>query len=220
MKTIGFIGIGMMGIHMATRLHKADYKLTAYDHDNERTKPLADMGVRVVDSIAECVKEQDIIITMLANDEAVTQVLTDDNGVYRHVEQGTMVVDMSTISPSTSRYLAELAEQKGIVKLDAPVSGSTLHAREGNLVFMVGGEQRAYQSLIDIFEILGKNSIYFGEAGKGSEAKIVKKLYIDTIMQGLVESLVLAEAFSLNRELVFQMIQHSPAASPYAEFIK
>ncbi len=218
MKKIGFIGLGKMGSPMARNLYQAGHEVMVYNRTPERALSLQEQGIQVAQSIEEVVKGKDVVITMLSNDEALKEILIADDGVLDFIEEPTLLVDMSTVSPETSIMIAEMAKEMGITMLDAPVSGSVNAAEGGNLLVLVGGESQAYENLKDIFSVLGKESYYFGLNGAGSRAKLVINLMLGMTMQGICESLILAEKFGLDRPQIIDMMQQSALASPFLGF--
>ncbi|WP_047154436.1 NAD(P)-dependent oxidoreductase [Aneurinibacillus tyrosinisolvens] len=217
-KKIAFIGMGNMGAPMALNLHKAGFEVTVYNRSAEKVLPLKEQGLHTVGSLQDAVMHKDVVITMLSNDAAVKEVITGDEGILDYIEAPTVLVDMSTVSPDTSGELAETAAQMGITMMDAPVSGSVNAAESGNLVILAGGKKEVFESLQDIFEVVGKASYYFGNNGSGSKAKLVINLLLGTTMQGISESLVLAEKFGLERTTVLDMMQQAAVASPFLGF--
>ncbi|WP_027415085.1 NAD(P)-dependent oxidoreductase [Aneurinibacillus terranovensis] len=220
MKKVGFIGMGMMGAPMALNLHKAGFDVTVYNRSKERLQPLKEKGLTVAETLVDVVKEKDVVITMLSNDEAVKEVVTGDNGIIEYIEAPTILVDMSTVSPDTSIFLAGVAKEMGVTMIDAPVSGSSNAAENGTLVILGGGDKQVFESIGDVFRAMGKTTLYFGENGSGSKAKLVINLMLGITMQGISESLVLAEKFFLDRGLVLEMMQQAAVASPFLGFKK
>ncbi|MED4727720.1 NAD(P)-dependent oxidoreductase [Aneurinibacillus migulanus] len=217
-KRIGFIGLGNMGVPMALNLHKAGFYVTVYNRTYEKALPLQEHGLKVAQSLDDAVREKDIVITMLANDEAVEEIIAGDDGILDYIEAPTLLVDMSTVSPDTSCMLADTAKEMGITMLDAPVSGSVNSAETANLVILAGGPKEAFDTLQDVFQAMGKVSLYFGENGSGEKAKLVINLLLGMTMQGISESLVLAEKFGLDRNIVLDMIQQTTVATPFFGF--
>lgn len=217
-KRIGFIGLGNMGVPMALNLHKAGHDVTVYNRTYEKALPLTEHGLTVAKELADAVREKDAVITMLADDQAVEQMIMGDGGILEYVEAPTKLIDMSTISPDTSRMLAETAAEFGITMLDAPVSGSVNAAESATLVLLVGGAKEAFEELQDVFQAMGKASFYFGENGSGENAKLVINLLLGMTMQGISESLVLAEKLGLERGMVIEMMQQTAVATPLLGF--
>jgi 3-hydroxyisobutyrate dehydrogenase len=217
-KRIGFIGLGNMGVPMALNLHKAGFDVTVYNRTIEKALPLREHGLKVAELLSEAVREKDIVITMLANDQVVEEMVLGDEGILDYIEAPTILVDMSTISPDMSSMLAETTKEMGITMVDAPVSGSVNAAESANLVILFGGPKDTFDALQDVFQAMGKTSLYFGENGSGEKAKLVINLLLGMTMQGISESLVLAEKFGLDRGTVLDMMQQAAVASPFLDF--
>ena len=217
-KRIGFIGLGNMGSPMAVNLHKAGFDVTVYNRTPDKAHALGEQGLRVAELLEDAVREKDVVITMLANDEAVEQMIVGDSSILDYIEAPTVLVDMSTISPDTSCMLANTAREMGITMVDAPVSGSTNAAESAGLVILYGGPRDIFDELADVFAAMGKASLYFGENGSGSKAKLVINLLLGMTMQGISESLVLAEKFGLERTTVLDMMQQAAVSSPFLGF--
>ncbi|WJD83566.1 NAD(P)-dependent oxidoreductase [Priestia megaterium] len=214
MHTLGWIGLGHMGEPMAKNLLQADYKLNIYNRSLEKTISLVETGATKLDSPKEVVEQSDIIFMMLSDSKAVQAVLTQDNGVLNAICPGKVVVDMSTISPEDSLSFAKLVSEKGGAYLDAPVSGSVGAAVAGQLIILVGGEKKTIELCQSYFNILGKETIYFGSNSNGSSAKLAINLLLGIIGQGIGETLVLAEKSGLDKEKVLEMISQSGMNTP------
>src|SRR5207253_562567 len=148
---LGFIGIGNMGSRMAKRLLEHGYQVTAYNRSREDAEALVKYGATVADGIAELASEADVILSSLTNDDAVKSVYTDADGVFAHVRRGSAIIEMSTVSPATSRQLYDLSRKTGVKFLDSPVSGSTPAAEEGTLTLFCGGDEELFQAAQPIF---------------------------------------------------------------------
>ncbi|MGW9018965.1 NAD(P)-dependent oxidoreductase [Priestia megaterium] len=214
MHTLGWIGLGHMGAPMAKNLLQAGYKVNVYNRSIEKTTSLVEIGATKLDSPKEVVEQSDIIFVMLSDSKAVQAILTQDNGVLNAIHSGKVVVDMSTISPEDSLSFAKLVSEKGGVYLDAPVSGSVGAAVAGQLVILVGGQKKTIELCQPYFNILGKETIYFGSNSKGSSAKLAINLLLGVIGQGIGETLVLAEKSGLDIEKVLEMISQSGMNTP------
>ncbi|MBO8170524.1 MAG: NAD(P)-dependent oxidoreductase [Bacillaceae bacterium] len=215
---IGFIGLGNMGKPMSMNLQQDGFELTVFNRTREKMIPLQEMGVRTAENLSEAVKGQDVVITMLSDDRAVKDVVLSEDGIAGHVAPGTVLIDMSTVSPSTSEEIASICREKGIHFLDAPVSGSVNAAESRNLVFLVGGEKHTYEKSQPIFESLGKCHFYFGPAGSGEKAKLVVNLLLGVTMQGISEAVLLADRAGLERETVLDMMKETVLSSPLMNF--
>jgi 3-hydroxyisobutyrate dehydrogenase len=191
---IGFIGLGNMGIPMVKNLVKAGFEVTVYNRTKDKALALqSEIGVKVADQPADLLPDADVIISMLTNDTAVKDVYTSESGIFK-TAQGThaILIDMSTVSPETTKELACIARDLGVDYLDAPVSGSVKPAAEGQLVIMVGGQEAAFNRVEPIFAVLGKSATLLGENGFGNIAKLAINLFLGITIQGLSEAVLFA----------------------------
>ncbi|MEH7159385.1 NAD(P)-dependent oxidoreductase [Neobacillus drentensis] len=214
MHTLGWIGLGNMGAPMAKNLLQEGYKVNIYNRSPEKTFSLVESGATKLNSPKEVVDQSDIIFIMLSNSNAVKAVLTQDNGILDAIHPGKVLVDMSTISPEDSLSYAKLVSERGGIYLDAPVSGSVGAAIAAQLVILVGGEEKAIDICQPYFNLLGKETIYFGSSSKGSSAKLAINLLLGIIGQGIGETLLLAEKSGLDKEKVLEMISLSGMNTP------
>jgi 3-hydroxyisobutyrate dehydrogenase len=183
---IGWIGLGNMGTPMAKNLVKAGFAVTVYNRTAAKATPLREAGAEVADNTIELWEKADIVITMVSDDSALRHI--HNSGLEATAPAGKLVIDMSTVSPSTTRDLAGRLAVKGVEYLDAPVSGSVKPAELGQLVIMAGGKKSVYESALPIFDKLGKVSFYMGPLGAGNAAKLAINLYLAFNMQGMAES--------------------------------
>lgn len=190
---IGWIGVGNMGTPMAVNLINAGYEVAVYNRTSSKLKPLTDLGAKAVGSITELVGFADVIITMVSDDAAVKDVYDGEAGVFSCKGlSGKVCIDMSTVSPETSKDMAYKAEALTMLYLDAPVSGSVKPAQDGQLVIMVGGSRFAYNSVKPIFDVLGKLSLYLGDSGSGNSAKLAINLMLAFYFEGMSEMALFA----------------------------
>src|SRR5213080_670699 len=158
--TIGVIGMGHMGSHMAPRLISAGYHLIVYDRTREKAQAIAD--ATVAETPEEAAAHSDIVISIVTNDPALEEVMFGPDGVLAGTRAASVIIDMSTVSPRTSRWLFQAAREKGVAMIDAAVSGSVPQVDQGNLVIFVGGEQESYQQCQPILDILGTKQLLYG----------------------------------------------------------
>ncbi|MCY0887257.1 MAG: NAD(P)-dependent oxidoreductase [Alicyclobacillaceae bacterium] len=212
---VGFIGTGIMGAPMALRLKEAGYAVTAYNRTESKLVALVEQGVEVTVDLATAVRHQEVLVLMLADDAALTALVESRGGVLAHVQPGTVVINMSTIAPLSSRRLASAFAAKEVSYLDAPVSGSAGAAKSGQLVALVGGDKAVFERVRPLLSAMTKEQFYFGEAGSGNDAKLVINLQLALTMQAIAESLVLAESLGLQRGQVLDMMQSSSLSSAF-----
>ena len=190
---IGWIGLGNMGTPMALNLLKAGFELAVYNRTKSKAQPLVEMGAKLATSIQELAVCSDIIITMVSDDAAVKAVFEGPDGILRCSGlSGKLAIDMSTVSPDTTKYLAGKASELGLAYLDAPVSGSVKPAQDGQLVILVGGEQAQYELAKPIFDCLGKMAIHLGSNGAGNSAKLAINLMLAFYFEGMAEMVLFA----------------------------
>ncbi len=189
---VGFIGLGIMGKPMARNLIKAGYPLVVYSRSRGPVDELAAAGAKAVGSPRAVAEQSDIVITMVPDSPDVQQVVLGKDGVLEGLRRGSVLVDMSTISPIVSRELAAAVEAKGAHMLDAPVSGGEKGAIEGTLSIMVGGPAEVFGRIRPLFAALGKNIVHIGAHGAGQVTKACNQIVVALTIQAVSEALVLA----------------------------
>lgn len=217
MKTIGFIGLGVMGIGMAANLLRNGYQVTVYNRTPGKAGELLESGGKEAASPVEAVRESDIVITMISNDEAIREVYFGGDGIFSAVRPGTTLIDSSTISPALARELADTAQQHGAVFLDAPVTGSKPAALDGTLVFMVGGSADAVHGVEDVLLAMGRKVIHMGSNGSGSTAKLAHNTIVGINVVALAEGMAIAASGGIDGSAFLELVQSGGAASKAAE---
>lgn len=192
---IGFVGLGNMGQPMALNLAKAGFRLTVYDTRAERTRPLADLGATVADSLADLLAGVGIVVTMLPDTPDVAGVVTGPGGIEDLGRPGLLQLEMSTIIPSASKRFADLLEARGMRYVDAAVGRSALHAARGESLFMVGAHDADLVAVRPLLEAMGDTIVHCGPPGSGIAMKIVNNF------QGNVQAQITAEALVLGARL-------------------
>ncbi|MBC5839854.1 NAD(P)-dependent oxidoreductase [Flavobacterium sp. F-380] len=203
---IGWIGLGNMGNPMVQNLLKAGYNITVYNRSKDKESPLIALGASSATSPAELIKSCDVVITMLSNDAAVKEVFENKNGLLATKNPGKLIINMSTVAPETSRYLAEKCLENELNFIDAPVSGSVKPAQDGTLVILVGTSKANFEIAKPIFDILGKIAIHVGEAGVASSAKLAINYLLGLNLQGLAETILFAEQNGVAKEDMLSII--------------
>lgn len=211
-KTVGFIGLGVMGASMAAHLMDGGYDLIVYNRTRIKAEPLLSRGARWADTPAEVAAQSDVVVTIVGYPRDVEEVYLGENGILT-TKKGGCVVDMTTSSPMLAKRIYEAAKAKGVAALDAPVSGGDIGARNGQLVIMVGGDKEAFTALKSIFELMGRTIRYFGEAGAGQYTKMVNQIAIASGMIGVAEAVAFAKKAGLNATDVVETISGGAAAS-------
>ena len=217
-QNVGFIGLGKMGNPMSRNLLKAGYSLTVYDIVNENCEKLVELGAKAENSPKAVAAGMDVIISMIPDDHALEAVSIGPDGAFQEANSGTIFIDMSTVSPVMSARVSRAAEEKGIMYLRAPVSGSTEFAEAGTLTVLVSGPKKAYEQCKDIFNVLGQKCFY---VGKGDEARYLKLLI--NMMVGITsamtaEALTFGKRGGLEWNQMVDLINNSVVGSPLIGF--
>lgn len=213
MKKIGFIGLGIMGNPMAKNLLKAGYGLTVYDIVPERVDDLVEAGAQAGSSSRSVAEKSEIIITMLPNSPEVREAVLGENSVLDGARPGTILIDMSSIAPLASREIAAKAKEKGVVMLDAPVSGGEPKAIDGTLAIMVGGPEDTFEKVKEILSVMGASVTRVGEIGSGNVTKLANQMIVALNIAAMSEAMVLATKAGVNPEKVYQAIRGGLAGS-------
>ncbi|MED1725475.1 NAD(P)-dependent oxidoreductase [Brevibacillus parabrevis] len=210
----GWIGLGNMGVPMASNLLSAGYDVRVWNRSPEKAAPLVALGAKQTESLAQLADECDVLFTMVSDDEAVKAIYTGTNGLLSARVSGKLAIDMSTIAPETSRFLAEQSKKAGLRFLDAPVSGSVGPAKEAQLVIMVGGEKADYDEAKPMLDKLGKAAVYLGSHGAGTSAKLAINLLLGITVQGVAETLLFARSLGIDTEQMLEIISQSAVGTP------
>jgi 3-hydroxyisobutyrate dehydrogenase len=214
---IGFIGLGVMGSPMARNLIKAGHELTVYarNPDKAGVQEVIKAGAKLAPSIRAVAMASEIVITIVTNSGDVEEIVAGPQGLLEGARKGLIIIDMSTIAPSTSRKLAAQAQEKGVHFLDAPVSGGSQGAINGTLAIMVGGEQAIFERVRPVLEGMGKkeNIFYVGESGTGEITKLVNQMLVGAISASVAEALVLGVKAGASLESMTKIIGVSTGAN-------
>lgn len=192
MERIGFIGLGVMGKPMAANLLKAGFPLVVHNRSAAAVEELTTAGAAAADSPKDVALQADVVITMLPDSPDVERVALGADGILAGLRSGMLLIDMSTISPAMSKQIAESFAQKGVLSLDAPVSGGDVGAKQGTLSIMVGGPQEAFDRARPILEVMGKNIVHIGETGAGQVTKACNQIVVAITIQAVAEAMTLA----------------------------
>jgi len=212
-KRIGLIGLGIMGKPMARNLLKAGYSLTVYSRGRSAVEALLADGAADARSSQEVAERSDVVITMVTDTPDVRQVILGDHGVLTGMRVGGIIIDMSTVSPSATREIAEVVKTKGVHFLDAPVSGGEGGAIAGTLSIMVGGDGEVFTSCLPIFQAMGKNITHVGGTGTGQLTKLCNQIAVAVTNLAMSEALVFAAKAGVNLEKMHQAISGGAAGS-------
>ncbi len=215
---VGFIGLGIMGKPMAKNLMEAGYELVLYNRTLEKAQELAEDGeAEVAANPREVAENSDIIITMLPDSPDVREVVMGEDGVLEGIEEGTLLVDMSTISPVVTEELAEKVKERGASMLDAPVSGGDVGAIEGTLSIMVGGSEEDFERARPLFDVMGKTVTHVGPTGAGQVTKAANQIVVALTIEAVSEALVLGSKGGVAPETILDVLSGGLAANKVME---
>jgi 3-hydroxyisobutyrate dehydrogenase/2-hydroxy-3-oxopropionate reductase len=214
MANLGFLGLGLMGYPMARNLLRAGHRVALWSHTAEKANKLAaeEKGI-ACQTPKEVAEQADIIFLCVGNSEMSEEVILGSQSVIEGAKPGTVVVDASTISPSTSRFIGSVLKGKGVEFLDAPCTGSTPGAEGGTLTFMVGGDEAVFDKTKPFFEPMGKRLYYCGGPGLGLQAKLSQNLILSNILMAFNEGMVLATKGGVDPKLMLDILDNSAAKS-------
>lgn len=211
--TVGFIGTGVMGKSMAANLLKVGYKLVVYNRTKSKAADLINAGAAWKNTVAEVAAESNVVITIVGYPQDVEETYLGDQGIIRHARTGSYVIDMTTSKPSLAQNIHKEALSKGIHALDAPVSGGDIGARNATLSIMVGGDSEAFSNVKPLFDVMGNNVVYQGEAGAGQHTKMCNQIAIASNMMGVCEAVAYAKRAGLDPANVLKSIESGAAGS-------
>lgn len=212
MKTVGFIGLGVMGQGMVRNLRKAGFTVKGYNRTKEKGLVLEADGVEIVDTIQDVVTDVDVVISIVGYPQDVEQIYFED-GILDHATPGTILIDMTTSSPALAERIAQEATARGLQALDAPVTGGDLGAKNGTLAILVGGEEAAFAQAKPLFEAMGKSISLFGGPGKGQSAKLANQIAIAGSMIGTAEMLLFVTRSGIDPTQFIETIKSGSAGS-------
>jgi 3-hydroxyisobutyrate dehydrogenase-like beta-hydroxyacid dehydrogenase len=203
-----------MGQGMAANLLKAGYKLTVWNRSIEKCKPFSRKGARVAETPADAVRDAELIMYSLSNDQAVEDVVFGAHGILRGCQEGQIAVDMSTVLPATSLRQLEAYAKRGLDFLDAPVFGSKAESAKAKLWIMAAGNKAIFEKVRPVLERLGQTVHYFGKNGNAAAMKLVGNLIVALELEALAEGLVLAQKAGLDLETVMEVAKVADFRSP------
>ena len=211
MLKIGYIGLGLMGKSIARNVLKAGFPLVVHNRSRAAVDELAAEGARVAASPAEVAAQVDVVFTNLPDTPDVEKVVLGENGIIEGAHDSLIFVDNSTIKPASARMIAARLAEKGVLALDAPVSGGDIGARDATLTIMVGGPAEAVEKIMPVFMAMGKTVTYVGEAGAGQIAKAANQIMVAAQMVAMGELLIFAQKSGADPQKVLQAIQGGAA---------
>lgn len=219
MKTIGFIGMGVMGLPMTKRLIQAGHSLFLYDVDPRPLSILKEIGAKICDSPKDVAGRADVTISMLPKPAITKQAILGDNGAIHGFKSGAIYIDMSTSNPLLSKEIHGILKEKGVSMLDAPVSGGIRGAIEGTLTIMVGGDIGVFEIVKDILSLMGKTVIYVGDIGSGHTIKVINNMLFAVNMAATSEALALGKKAGVDMQTLRDVMNTSSGKS-YALDVK
>lgn len=217
MKKIGFIGVGIMGKSMVLNLMKAGFEVSFYARNKAKTEDVIAKGAVYHPTIAECVKDCDVVITIVGFPKDVREVYFGKDGILENVTEGTYVIDMTTSSPKLAKEIYEEAKKRGIYALDAPVTGGDAGAKNGTLSILAGGDTEAYENCLPVFEAMGSNIHLEGQAGSGQHTKMVNQIMIAGTISGICEAIAYGKEKGLDIQTVLDSVATGAAGSKQLE---
>lgn len=213
MKTIGFIGVGVMGKSMVRNLMKNGYDVSIYTRTKEKVVDIIEEGAKWCNDVKGCVEYKDAIISIVGYPKDVEEIYFGSNGILENCKEGSCVIDMTTTSPKLSLKIYNEAKKRNIDALDAPVSGGDVGARNGTLSIMVGGELEVFNEHKDILSALGTNIIYEGKAGNGQHTKMANQIALAGAIAGVCEAITYAKGAGLDVQTMLDSISEGAAGS-------
>lgn len=206
---------GRMGLGMATNILDAGLNLHAWNRTREKAQPLSERGASLFDTPAQAAAGAGTIVTMLADGDAVLDAMAGDDGALGTAAEGCVWAQMSTIGERATARCVELARDRGVGFVDAPVLGTQQPAAEGKLVVLASGEHELRERVQPVFDAVGQRTMWVGSAGAGSRLKLVTNAWIVSVVEGAAETIALAEGLGLDPSLFLQAIDGGPLDSPY-----
>lgn len=213
MREIGFIGVGIMGKSMVRNLMKAGFELHIYARTKAKVEDVISEGAVFHETIADCVKGRDAVITIVGFPQDVEEVYFDSGNILDSAAPGAYLIDMTTTSPMLAEKIYEEGTKRGFHVLDAPVTGGDTGAKEGTLSILVGGEEADYKACLPLFEAMGTNINYEGKAGSGQHCKLANQIMIAGTLSGVCEAITYAQEKGLDLDTFMKSVSAGAAGS-------
>jgi 3-hydroxyisobutyrate dehydrogenase-like beta-hydroxyacid dehydrogenase len=215
---LGFVGLGVMGGHMVTRLMEKGHTVTGYNRTKAKAQPLIEKGMKWADTPRAVAQASDVTLSMVTNTAALQQISDGPDGVIAGLGAGKYWVDMSTVSPALAKTLAARVRETGADLVDAPVSGSVITLQQGKLSVMVGGRAETFEKLKPLLLDIGPKVTHVGENGLALVMKIATNLSLAVQMLAFSEGVLLAEKSGIKRETAVDVLTHSVIGSPMVQY--
>ena len=212
LKTIGWLGTGVMGKSMAGHLIKAGYQLNVYNRTKAKAQQLIDIGAKWMEP-KEIAANSEVVITMLGYPHDVQDMILSENGILPYMKKGSFLIDHTTSKPNLAEKIHKECSKVGVYSIDAPVSGGDIGAKEARLVIMCGGDSQSFEQVKPIMSVYGKNVLLNGSAGKGQHTKMANQILLAGNMIGIVEALLYAYKMGLDLDQTIKTLSSGGAAS-------
>jgi len=211
---LGFIGLGLMGTRLARRLHASGWNIQAWNRSPQPAILLSKLGISIASSVADIVTESDVILSSLANDTAVRSVYLDKGGIFSSAKPGTVILELSTISPELSRLMHEKARAAGVNFLDVAISGSTPAVEAGTITLLAGGDKEIFDRCVPVYESIARQWFLIGPGSSGVQMKLVVNLLLGLDMQAIAEAVSLGEHLQINRDVLLDVLSKTAVVAP------
>jgi 3-hydroxyisobutyrate dehydrogenase len=215
---VGFAGMGLMGSRMARHFLTKGFPLTVWNRTPEKCQPLVAEGAKMAKTPRELAEVSDVVVTCVADPNAVGRIVFPDDGVRAAARPGFRYVETSTISPGLARRVAETLRARGADMLEAPVTGSKIGAEKGTLLLMTGGSKELQEELMPVLMVFGAKAIHCGDIGQASVVKLIGNTIISFMLEGFCEGVVLGRKAGVSLETILDVVMASGFASPYFTF--
>jgi 3-hydroxyisobutyrate dehydrogenase len=211
---VAVLGLGTMGAGMAQNLLKAGFPVIVYNRTRAKSEPFAALGASVVATAAEAAQNADIVLSMLADDQASRSAWSGSDGALANMRPGAVAIESSTVSPAWIEELAGLAAQRGIDFLDAPVTGSRMQAEGAQLLFLVGGSEEVLAATTDVLKAMSRDIVHLGPVGSGSKMKLINNFLSGVQVASLAEGLAWIERSGIDIEKALHVLKNGAPGSP------
>jgi 3-hydroxyisobutyrate dehydrogenase len=211
---LGFIGLGLMGSRLTRRLHSSGWNIRAWNRSPQPAAEINEAGIAIAPSVASLMAGSDVVLSSLANDAAVQSVYFDKGGVFSAAKQGTIILEMSTISPELSRRLHQQASASGVRFLDVAISGSTPAVEAGTITLLAGGDKETFEQCVPVYESIARQWFLIGPGSSGVQMKLVVNLLLGLGMQAIAEAVSLGEHLEIDRNVLLDVLSKTAVIPP------
>jgi 3-hydroxyisobutyrate dehydrogenase len=218
-RRVALVGLGVMGSGMAGQLLDAGFPLVVFNRNRERAMPYVARGASLATSPSEAAADADVIVAMVADDDASREVWLGQRGALAASKPGTLLIECSTLSPSWIRHLAQAAEARGCALLEAPVTGSKVQAAAGELLFLVGGAADTLERARPVLDAMGRGAVHLGAHGSGAFLKLINNFLCGVQAASLAEALALIERSELPRDMALEVLTEGAPGSPLVKML-